>query len=131
MLMLPLFAPLRRIAEPTPFLPPSFPPPEIFSFWGTSIAITPSGTQKVLPTPVGRKNSIGSSLLTSSPSMTLICLLFSIATLAVAPPLTSPLFPPLSPYPVPFSFLCSCSLYFSDTECGQIFHFFRSHQTPS
>ena len=32
---------------------------------------------------------------------------------------------------VSFSFLCCCSFYFSDTECGQIFHSFRSHQTPS
>ena len=31
----------------------------------------PSRTQKVLPTPVGRKHSIGSSSLTSSPSVTL------------------------------------------------------------
>ena len=38
------------MAEPTPFLLPSFPPPEISLFWGTSIAITPSGTQEVLPT---------------------------------------------------------------------------------
>ena len=34
---------------------------------GTSIAITPSGTQEVLPTPVGRKYLSGSSSLTSSP----------------------------------------------------------------
>ena len=87
-----LFALFRRIAEPTPFLSP----PEISSFWGTSIAITPSGTQKVVPTPVGRKYSIESSLLTSFPSMTLIYLLFSIV-----PPLTSRLVPPLSPFPVP------------------------------
>ena len=46
----PLFALLRRMAEPTPFLTPFFPPPEISSFWGTSTAITPSGTQEVLPT---------------------------------------------------------------------------------
>ena len=59
----------------------------------------PSGTQKVLPNPVGRKYSTGSSLLTSSPSMTLTYLLFSIDPLAVAPLLTSPLLPPLSPSP--------------------------------
>ena len=87
----PLFAPPQRMAEPIPSLPQFFPPPEISSFWGTSIAITPSGTQEVLPTPVGRKYSTGSSLVTSSPSMTLTHPLFSIATLAVAPPLTSPL----------------------------------------
>ena len=51
MFMLLLFALLRRISEPTPFLAPSFSPPEIFSFWLISIAITPSGTQKILPTP--------------------------------------------------------------------------------
>ena len=28
------------------------------------------------------------------------------------------------------SFLCCCSLYLSGTECGQIFHSFRPHQTP-
>ena len=32
---------------------------------------------------------------------------------------------------VSFSFLCCCSLYLSGTECGQIFHSLRSHQTPS
>ena len=52
---------------PIPFLPPFFPPPEISSFWGTSIAITASVVQEVLPTPAKRKYSTGSSLLTSSP----------------------------------------------------------------
>ena len=87
----PLFAPPQRMAESIPSLPPFFPPPEISSFWETSIAITPSGTQEVLPTPVGRKYLTGSSLLTSSPSMTLTHPLFSVAPLAVAPLLTSPL----------------------------------------
>ena len=45
--------------------------------------------------------SIGSFPLTSSPSMSLTYLLFSIAPLAVAPPLTSPLLSPLSPYLAP------------------------------
>ena len=40
----PLFASPQQMAEPTPYLPPSFPPPEISSFLGTSTAITPSGT---------------------------------------------------------------------------------------
>ena len=93
--MPPLLAPPQQMAKLTPFLPPSFPPPEISSFLGTSIAITPSGTQEVPPTPVGRKYSIGSSPLTSSPSMTLTHPPFSIAPLAVALPLTSPLLPPL------------------------------------
>ena len=63
----PLFAPLQWMAEPTPFLPPFFPSPEISSFWGTSIAITPFGTQELLQTPEGRKYLTGSSPLTSSP----------------------------------------------------------------
>ena len=58
---------------------------------GNFIAITGFGTQKVLPTPVGRKYSTGSSPQTSSPSMTLTRPPFSIAPLAVAPRLTSPL----------------------------------------
>ena len=89
----PLFAPPQRMAEPTPSLPPFFPPPEISSFWGTSIAITRFGTQEVLPTPAGRMYSTGSSPQTSSPSMTLTHQPFSIAPLAVAPLLTSPLLP--------------------------------------
>ena len=80
------------MTEPTP-LPPFFPPPEISSFWGTSIAITPSGIQEVPPTPAGRKYSTGSCLLTSSPLMTLLHSPFYIATLAVAPLLTFPLLP--------------------------------------
>ena len=91
----PLFAPPQRMAKLNPFLPQFFPLPEISSFWGTSIAITPSGTQEVLPTPVGKKYSTGSSLLTSSPSMTQTHPLFSIAPLAVAPLLTSRLLPSL------------------------------------
>ena len=94
--MLPLFALFRGIAEPISFLPPFFPPTEIFLFWETSIAITPSRTKIVLPTLVGRKYSIGSSLLTSFPSMTLTYLLFSIA-----PPLTSPLLFSLSLFLAP------------------------------
>ena len=96
--VLQLFAPLRRIAETIPFLPPSFTPPEIFLFWGRSIAITPSRTQKIVPTPVRRKYSIGLSLLTSFFSITLTYLLFPVASLAVATPLISSLLLPLSPY---------------------------------
>ena len=66
MFTLPPFALLRRMTESTPFFPSSFPPPEISSFWRTSIVMTHSETQKVLPTPSGRKYSIGSSLLTSA-----------------------------------------------------------------
>ena len=96
-----LFTPPQRMAKLTPFLPPSFLPPQISSFLGTSIVITPSRTQKVLPTPVGRKYSTGSFLLTSSPSMTLTHPPFFIAPLAVALPLTSLLLPPLLPFPAP------------------------------
>ena len=81
------------MAEPISFLPQFFPPPEISSFWDCSIAITPCGTQEVLPTPVGKKYLTGLSPLTSSPSMNLIDPPFSIAPLAVALLLTSPLLP--------------------------------------
>ena len=101
MCTLPLFALLQRMAEPTPSLLPFFPPPEISSFWGTSIAIIPSETQEILPTHVGRKYSTGSSLLTSSPSITLTHPLFYMALLAVAPLLTSPLLSPLLPFLAP------------------------------
>ena len=86
------------MAEPTPSLIQFFPPPEISSFWGTSIAITPSWTQEVLLTPAGRKYLTGSSLLTSSLSMTLTHPLFYIAPLAVAPFLTFPLLPLRLPF---------------------------------
>ena len=89
--MPPLFAPPQRMAEPIPSLPPFFPPPEISSFWGTSVAITRFGTQEVLPIPTGKKYSTGSSPQTSSPSLTLTHPPFSIAPLAVAPLLTFPL----------------------------------------
>ena len=89
------------MAEPTPFLSPFFPPPKISSFWGTSIAITLSGTQKVLLTPAGRKYSTGLSPLTSSPSMTLTHPPFSIAPPAVAFLLTSPSLLPLLPFLAP------------------------------
>ena len=89
------------MAELTPFLLPFFSPPEISLFWGTSIAFTPSGTQEVLPTPVGRKYLTGSSFLTFSPSMTLTHPAFYIASLAVAPPLIFPLLLPLLPFLAP------------------------------
>ena len=101
MCMPPLFATPQWMAEPTPFPPPFFPPSKIVLFWGTSIAISPSGTQEVLSTPSGRKYSTGSSLLTSSPLMTLTQPPFSIIPLAVAPLLTSPLLPLLLPFLAP------------------------------
>ena len=54
---------------------------------------SPPGTQEVLPTPAGRKYSTGSSLLISSPSMTLTHPPFSIA-----PPVTFPFLPLLLPF---------------------------------
>ena len=97
----PLFAPPQQMAEPTPSLPQFFPPPEISSFRGTSIAITPSGTQEVLPTHVGRKYLTKSFLLISFLLITLTHPPFSIAPLAIAPLLTSPLLPLLLPFLAP------------------------------
>ena len=170
------------MAEPTSFLPPFFPPPEISSFWGTSIAITPYGIRGTSD-PCGNEIFDWVSPLIYSPSMILTHPPFSIA-----PPLTSPLLPRLSlsltpgrcfrtwvlttyqffylslsprsfaPTSVPLPstirklagitlpstltptillqrntrlFLCCCSLYLSGTKCGQIFHSFWPHQTPS
>ena len=81
----PLFAPPQRMAEPIPSLPQFFPPPEISSFWGTLIAITPSGTQEVLSTFAGKRYSTGSSLLTSSSLITLTHSPFSIPSLLISP----------------------------------------------
>ena len=88
-----LFALFQQITVPTSFLLPFFPPPEIFSFWGTSTATTTSGIQEVLPTPDGRQYSTASSLLSSSLSMTLTHPPSSTAPLAVAPPMKSPMLP--------------------------------------
>ena len=62
------------------FLPPFFPPSQITSFWRIVITFSPTGTQKVLLAPVGRKYSIVSSPLTSSKTLTY--LFFYIAPLA-------------------------------------------------
>ena len=62
-----LSTPPQRMAEPTPFLSPFFPPPEIYSFWGTSIAITPSGTQELPPTPRGGSIRLDHFLLPPPP----------------------------------------------------------------
>ena len=74
------------------------PPPKISSYWRTSTAINPCGTQKALPTLVWRKYLTGLFLLASSPSTNLAYPLSYIVPLAVAPPLTFPLLPPLSPF---------------------------------
>ena len=84
------------------FSPSNLPSSRNLFILGTSIAITPYGTQEVPPTPMGRKYSTGSFLLTSSSSsMTVTHPSFSIAPLAVALPLTSPLHPPLLPFSAP------------------------------
>ena len=80
------------------FLPPFFPLPEISSFCETLTAITPYGTQEVLLTPAGRKYLTGSSLLTSSLSITLTHPHFYIAPLAATPLLRFPLLPSLLPF---------------------------------
>ena len=66
---------------------------------GTSIAIIPSRTQEVLPTPTGRGCLTGLSPLTSSSLVTLARPPFFIAPLAVASFLASPLLPLLLPFP--------------------------------
>ena len=83
------------------FSPSILPSSKNLFILGTLIAITPSGTHEVLPTPAGKKYLTGSSLLTSSPSMSLTHPPFSIAPLTVAPFLTSPLLPPLLPFLAP------------------------------
>ena len=93
--MLPLFALRRRIAEPISFLPPFFPSPQISLFERLQLPSPHLGLKKVLPTSVGKKHSIGSPPLTSSPLMTLTYLLFFIA------PLTFPLLFSLLPYFAP------------------------------
>ena len=74
------------MAEPIPFLPPSIPPP---------------GTFEILLTPAGSTYSTGSFPPTSSPSVTLTHPPFYIASLAVAPLLTSLLPPLLLPFLAP------------------------------
>ena len=102
MFMFPLLDLVRRIAESTPFLPSFIHPLEISSFWRTSIFITPSGTQQVLPIPIEKNYSIGSSFLTSFLLRILTYLIFSVAPLAVAFALSSPLVSPLSPSLTPW-----------------------------
>ena len=87
-------------AEPTPFLPSSLPQKSLHS--GVLQLSSPSsGTQEVLPTPVERKYSTGSSLLTSS-SIILTYLPFYTAPLAVAHLFLTSL--------APFSLALSCTL---------------------
>ena len=55
----PLFASPQRMVEPTPFVPPFFPPPEISSFWGTSIAIAHLGLKRYFRPPWGESIRLG------------------------------------------------------------------------
>ena len=84
----PLFDPLRRMAELTPILPSSRNLVAEFNchhpLWDSRGTSDPCG-----------KYSTRSSAQTSSPSKTLTHPPFYFAPLAVAPPLTSPLLPPL------------------------------------
>ena len=128
MCMPPLFASPQRMAEPTPFFPPFFPSPEISSFWGTSIAITPSGTQELLLTPAERKYSTGSSPLISCPSMTLTHPPFSIDPLAVAPLLTFPLLPLLLPFLAPGR--CFWTLVLSTYQFFSLSMIYRPNSAP-
>ena len=89
----PLFALFRRIAEHTPFLPPSFLYPGIFSFWGILITITPLKLKRYFRS---RDEKVLNWII-FFPSITLTYLCFSTAPRAVAPPLTSPLPRPFSP----------------------------------
>ena len=191
MFMLLLFALLGRIAESTSFFPPFFLCPEISSFWWTSTAITPSGTQKILPIPRGEKvlnwvissdflpfndphthtllhRSFGSrsfpDIFFGDSSVALSCsweVLQDLGSDHLPILQTVPFFSGLLPQRaspflqfsesllgwlrlllwlsvsfsrgilISFSFLCCCSLYFSDNKRGLIFHSFRPHQTPS
>ena len=62
--------------------------------WGLQLPSPRLGLKRCFQPQRGRKYLTGSSLLTSSPSMTLTHPLFYIVPLAVAPLLTSPLLPP-------------------------------------
>ena len=84
----PPFARPQRMAEPILFLPP----PEISSFWGTSIYITPSGTQRGTSDPHGEEvfdRVISSSITITHPPF------------SIAPLLTFPLPPFLFPFLAP------------------------------
>ena len=90
MFMLPLFALLQQIMEPIPFfLHFFFLQKSLHS--GDFNCYHSLSDSKDTSDPRGMKYLIGSSLLTSYPSMSLTYLHFSIAPLSVVPPLTSPL----------------------------------------
>ena len=91
------FALLPRIAEPITFLSPNLYFSRNLFILGNVNCHHPLGIQKVVPSLVGRKYSIGSSLLTSFLSTTLTYLHFPVASLAIATPLISSLLLPLSP----------------------------------
>ena len=55
----PLFALPRRVAGPTPFLPPSFPPLEVSSFLGFQLPSPPMGLRRYLRPPRGGSIRLG------------------------------------------------------------------------
>ena len=63
----PLFAPLRGMAEPAPFLPPFFLPPEIFSFWGTQLPSSPLDIKRYFRPLRGGSIRLGHLLRPPSP----------------------------------------------------------------
>ena len=98
--MPPLFTPLRRMAELTPFFPSILPSSRNLFILGDFNCHHSLWDSRDTSDPVGRKYLTGSSP-TFSPSMTLTHPPFYIAPLAVTPPLTSPLFPLLLPFLAP------------------------------
>ena len=87
----PLFAPPQRMTEPIPFSPSILPSSRNLFILGDFNCHHPLWDSRGTSDPCRRKYLTGSFLLTSSPSMTLTHPLFSIAPLAFAPLLTSPL----------------------------------------
>ena len=184
-----LSAPPPQMAEPIPFLPPFFPPPEIPSFWGDfncphplwdsrgtsdhrgeevfdwviSFDLLPLNDHDILTLLHRSTGSRSSPDISFAPSsLALSCsweVLQDLDSDHLPILLSILLSPALAPRASPFlqfsesslgwlclllrlsmsfnrgilvslSFLCCCSLYLSDFECGQIFHSFRPHQTP-
>ena len=102
MFMLPLFALLQRVAEPTHFSLHFFLLQKLLNSGGFSLPSPPLELKRhFCVDPVGKNCSILSFPLTSFLSMTLTPRLFSIVPLVVAPPLKFPYIPHQ------FSFLAS------------------------
>ena len=100
MCTLPLFALLRRMAEPTPFLPPFFHPPEISSFWGLQLLSPPIGLKRYVQPSWGKVFVwvISSDLLPLNDS-DLPFLLHRLSSSRSSPNIS--FLPSLSPFPAP------------------------------